>query len=485
MRKLVEIAKKIRWRKIGRWRTPFLMECMVTESTTKERLKRMGFDIWFHNFLHINGENYITQEDYDTYSGYYQDKLKKEGIGYFKRYSELIKRKGDESIGFSLQVKKRRLDKIPLRELKRLFRQFLRRVEPNMGRGYTIQMVDEALTDALKEKLRNYSENEADLLFARLTYPKEEAFMVKENRELIRIAMADAGKRQKMLARHKEKYGWMNTLNWNEPFYELDYYMDRLQKIKNPQEKLKELDKKRRDTEKEIASLISRIEGKGIKIRGYVDSIRILINIKMFNWDSISISGSNCRNLITRIGEAAGLDYYDTIELSPDEIEGILDKKEVPKKKIEERRRCSGSLRLEKEFYELNEEQVKEIREFIHKIPEDVGQLKGQVVYPGKVKGKVVVIMHSGEISKMKKESILVCPMTNPDYMPAIHKAKAIVTDEGGILCHAAIVSREFQIPCITGTKIATKVIKDGDMIEVDATKGIVRKIKKCQNNQK
>ena len=57
-------------------------------------------------------------------------------------------------------------------------------------------------------------------------------------------------------------------------------------------------------------------------------------------------------------------------------------------------------------------------------------------------------------------------------------KAAAIVTDEGGITSHAAIVSRELGIPCVIGTKFATKVFKDGDLIEVDADKGIVRKIK-------
>ena len=57
-------------------------------------------------------------------------------------------------------------------------------------------------------------------------------------------------------------------------------------------------------------------------------------------------------------------------------------------------------------------------------------------------------------------------------------KAKAVITNEGGLTCHAAILSRELKIPCIIGTKNATKVLKDGDIVEVDAGKGIVKKIK-------
>ena len=64
--------------------------------------------------------------------------------------------------------------------------------------------------------------------------------------------------------------------------------------------------------------------------------------------------------------------------------------------------------------------------------------------------------------------------MTRPEYLPVMHLAAAFVTDEGGIASHAAIVAREMKKPCIIGTKIATQVLKDGDLVEVDAEKGIV-----------
>ena len=69
--------------------------------------------------------------------------------------------------------------------------------------------------------------------------------------------------------------------------------------------------------------------------------------------------------------------------------------------------------------------------------------------------------------------------MTNPTYVPAMQKAAAVITDEGGLLCHAAIVSRELKVPCIIGTKVATKVLKDGDRVEVDAKKGVVKILEK------
>ena len=77
-------------------------------------------------------------------------------------------------------------------------------------------------------------------------------------------------------------------------------------------------------------------------------------------------------------------------------------------------------------------------------------------------------------MAKMKDGDILISIATTPDLIPAIKKASAIVTDVGGITCHAAIISRELGIPCVVGTKIATKIIKDGMIIDVDATHGKV-----------
>lgn len=107
----------------------------------------------------------------------------------------------------------------------------------------------------------------------------------------------------------------------------------------------------------------------------------------------------------------------------------------------------------------------------------NVTEIKGQIACPGRVKGKVRLIMTKNKIASVREGEILVTSMTTPEYLPAMKKAAAFVTDEGGITCHAAIVAREMEKPCIIGTKNATKVLKDGDMVEVDADNGIVRKL--------
>jgi phosphohistidine swiveling domain-containing protein len=108
---------------------------------------------------------------------------------------------------------------------------------------------------------------------------------------------------------------------------------------------------------------------------------------------------------------------------------------------------------------------------------EDVSELSGQTGCVGTATGTVRIIIRPGDMGKMRKGDILVSIATDPDIVPAMKKAAAIVTEQGGVTSHAAIVSREMHIPCVIGTKVATKVLKDGDRVEVDATKGIVRKL--------
>ncbi|MBI2445307.1 hypothetical protein HYV43_02865 [Candidatus Micrarchaeota archaeon] len=110
-------------------------------------------------------------------------------------------------------------------------------------------------------------------------------------------------------------------------------------------------------------------------------------------------------------------------------------------------------------------------------IDRNVKELVGQTACLGKAIGAARIIMGPKDLHKMKKGDIMVAIATDPDVVPGMKIAAAIVTEQGGVTSHAAIVSRELGVPCIIGTKIATKWLKDGDRVEVDATKGIVRKL--------
>ncbi len=104
--------------------------------------------------------------------------------------------------------------------------------------------------------------------------------------------------------------------------------------------------------------------------------------------------------------------------------------------------------------------------------------LQGMTASCGHAIGRAAVVMTRSDIKNVKSGSILITQMTTPEYIQAMERASAFVTDEGGLTCHVAIVAREMKKPCVIGTKIATRVFKDGDRVEVDADRGVVRRIK-------
>jgi phosphohistidine swiveling domain-containing protein len=113
------------------------------------------------------------------------------------------------------------------------------------------------------------------------------------------------------------------------------------------------------------------------------------------------------------------------------------------------------------------------------KINKEASKINGNCASRGIARGTVKKIFTTQDMTKMKQGDILIAPNTNPDIVMAMKIAGAIVTNQGGITCHAAIVSREFGIPCVVGTKVATEVLNDNDLVEVDADHGVIRIIKK------
>ncbi len=109
------------------------------------------------------------------------------------------------------------------------------------------------------------------------------------------------------------------------------------------------------------------------------------------------------------------------------------------------------------------------------------GVIFGNVAHMGKAVGKVRIVNTITALKKVEEGDILVSTTAKADLFPALKKASALVTDSGGIVCLAAIKARELKKPCIVGTRIATQVLKDGDLVEVDTEKGIINIIKKSK----
>ena len=133
-------------------------------------------------------------------------------------------------------------------------------------------------------------------------------------------------------------------------------------------------------------------------------------------------------------------------------------------------------------YEDVSEEFLEKVLALVN-IDANIKEIKGLSGNKGLYKGIVKVVFDPRkELDKFNSGDVLVAPMTRPEYITLMKKAAAFVTDEGGITSHAAIISREIGIPCIIGTKIATQVLKDGDLVEVDADKGVVRILERAES---
>lgn len=112
----------------------------------------------------------------------------------------------------------------------------------------------------------------------------------------------------------------------------------------------------------------------------------------------------------------------------------------------------------------------------VKNVQENLGG-RGLCASPGKARGKIRIVPKPEKNNKVKNGDILVTFSTTTDYLPAMKRASAIITEVGGQTCHAAVVSREFGIPCLVAVTDAMKIYKDGELVEVDADSGVVRKL--------
>ena len=105
----------------------------------------------------------------------------------------------------------------------------------------------------------------------------------------------------------------------------------------------------------------------------------------------------------------------------------------------------------------------------------DPNVITGTGASPGTVQGRAKVVYSLSEASKVQAGDVLVCELTMPPWTPLFSTVSAVVTDTGGVLSHSAIISREYRIPCVVGTHVGTSVIKDGMLLTVDGSRGLVR----------
>jgi phosphohistidine swiveling domain-containing protein len=196
-----------------------------------------------------------------------------------------------------------------------------------------------------------------------------------------------------------------------------------------------------------------------------------------------------CKPVFTEIAKRCGSeDWKDCYFMSPPEMIRVLEGEKIDLLKMKKDRAAvamtivddSGTHFIDKETTRKLKEYIESTRGDAVKDETTDNAVRGFCANRGIVRGIVKIVLSSKDFHKFKPGEILVTTMTSVDFVPIMEKAAAFVTNEGGLTSHASIVAREMNKPCVIGTKNATKVLKDGDLVEVDANKGIVKLLRKA-----
>lgn len=199
----------------------------------------------------------------------------------------------------------------------------------------------------------------------------------------------------------------------------------------------------------------------------------LIVEIKTKRADSRQFLQVLVNKLIDKIAKENYLSTKVLESLSTQELINYLKNKELPKNIEQRSKYCVIIPKNENDYKFIYKDKAKQFVEenVFQEDVRNVNSLKGQVAQPGKIKAKVCLILNPNHNQKLKTGEILVARATSPQFLPAMKRASAFITDVGGITSHAAIVAREMKKPCLIGTKLASKLLQDGDLIELDSQK--------------
>ncbi|MFH1292038.1 MAG: PEP-utilizing enzyme [bacterium] len=410
----------------------------------------------------------------------------------------LVLEKAEEFFTYSEEVRNKKISELSNDELVGINQKwFFKYFHDSWLSGWPAVLVDfernlfsDYLLDYLKQKIKTkkYPVSVGDV-FSILTTPLRNTYAEKEFRSLLNLLeMAQNDTRLIKQAKtggwlefdkHYQDHCWMPFM-YTGPVWSRDYFIDSLNGFLkegvDPQVRLQEVE----DNKKELEDLQEKYH-QDLEIHNQFKTLfevaKRFVYAKSYRKDAMYFSCYVIDQVLREIAKRTYLSVDQVRRVYPWEIEGLL-KGQGPDQEIINQRKYAVqySDNQGRQTYEGDKarEFVKKI-EFVEQETQTPSQILGDCASVGKVRGLVKLINSPQDMAKMEPGNILVSYATSPDIMPAIKKSVAIVTDLGGIICHAAIVSRELRIPCVVGTKNATKVLKDGDLVEVDATHGIVR----------
>jgi len=327
----------------------------------------------------------------------------------------------------------------------------------------------------LSQEIELFLENKGELdkfvpHFETLTAPTFLSFLQQEEVDFLKLVQNS----EDALNNHQQKYFWIHNNYVKDKVLSLDFFTSKLKQFQNI------------DINKKLTKLQELTAKNTLKKDELIEKLNLPQNIvtllkitdRFSYWQDERKKGTFWAThyfslLLEEVARRTKYSLNDLKYVMPPEMKEIFT--ENIDQKILHERYNGCFLAWEKDQFDIITNQTV-IKSIMNKESEHIDkEIRGMSVSLGKATGPVKIVKSVEEISKVKKGDILVAVMTRPDYIMAMEKAVGFITEEGGLTCHAAIIAREMGIPCIVGTRIATEVLKDGDIVELDANHGVIR----------
>ena len=321
-----------------------------------------------------------------------------------------------------------------------------------------------------------------------LTKPEEISTTLREKRETLEQVIKIKNKRQtinKASVLLVKNFGWMPVFAFGTP-WDGRYYEKQLRELlkrdlkglKKDYESLKNYTKIRNIALKEV---VRKYKINKKDLQSFID-FGLTLDCQNEAEYLVSLTGFYLLPIYKEISRRLYLSLNQIRTLYEDEIAAALAGKLKPQKVLAERKKiCGWGFNREMtKRYNFTPSFAQKLFDHLNKTAANLhgqDEAKGLCANLGQKKGRAKILLTPADNNKVKEGDILIAHATTVDYLPAMKRAAAFVTEVGGLTCHAAVVAREFNVPAIVCLKNATKNFKDGEIVEVDADKGIVRKL--------
>ncbi len=343
--------------------------------------------------------------------------------------------------------------------------------------------IEPALGKALKTYFPDEHPKEYNNAFALLTSPLALTFYREEQRDLLLLSKLPQEKLKVAVGEHVKRYHWIYNSYLEGKRLDSDYFSKQIKKIKTEdvETMLTEIEEYSNHTRMAKVTLLELMNASEelLDLVSMVETASTMQDERKA--DNFKADGY-LEDFVQEFARRSAYSVSDLKLLRSYELGKVFERETKLGKLIQDRKKAFV---IRKQGGEEETWSGKESFELAEKYatPKQVTEsmIHGVLASPGEqyyFRGTAKVILDVKELDRLADGEILVTTMTSPDFVIGMRRAGAIITDEGGITSHAAIVARELKKPCIVGTKIATKVIKDGDVVELHCGRGTIKVVK-------